>query len=265
MRKDDKPTVTREDIARALVELGLEKGDCVVVHSSLSSFGYVEGGPGAVVDAVRDVLGPEGTAVFPTFTGSWTEDFSKSIEDLMYTGAIPKAARMRDDFVKGYHPMYSICATGPMAPELVELNDCYIFPSAQYKFLHWMGEHGGKALLLGVDHNSNSSVHLVEEFGDLEYKIQDKAYWAVTVEEFVAMAPERQAELRDAHSGKNLSYTTRSHFNAVEEPLKRQGLIRFGKVGNAELRLMKIADVVRVGLEEVKRDPWFLRDKVRRK
>ena len=37
--KTEKPVVTREDIARALAALGLERGDCVIAHSSLSTAG----------------------------------------------------------------------------------------------------------------------------------------------------------------------------------------------------------------------------------
>jgi len=258
---NDTPTVTREDVARALTTLGVEADDLLIVHASLSSFGRVDGGPAAVVDAVLDAIGPEGTAVFPTFTGRNMRDLDAKIEDMMYTGVIPRTARLRDDFTKSRHPLYSICAKGPLARTLCEMNDRTIFPAAEHKFLHWMGERGGKALLLGVDHDSSSTVHLIEEFGDLEYKVQDKPYWSVTVGEFLAMPPERQKELRDAHSGRSLPYTTRSHFNSIEPPLVREGLIRFGRAGNAELRLMRIADVVRVGLEEVRRDPWFLRDR----
>ena len=257
-----KPTVTMENIVQALRDVGLTTRDLVVVHSSLSSFGYVQGGPGAVVDAVLEVIGPEGTVVFPTFTGSWTKDLKPSIDDLIYTGVITKTARKRDDFVKSFHPLYAICAKGPLARELCDFNDRYMFPAARHKFLHVMSERGGKVLLLGVDHDSNSSVHLVEEFGDLEYKIQDKTHWSLTVDEFMSIPPERQKEARHAHSGGDLDYSTVARFNRIEKHLKRADVIRFGKVGNADIRLMRIADLVRVGLEAVRKDPWLLRDKV---
>jgi len=264
-KQKDKPTVTRDDIRRGLAAVGLEPGDCVIVHSSLSRFGYVEGGPDAVVDAVLDAIGPEGTAVFPNFTGSQADYFGEPHEENIYTGVVGRAARRRDDFVNSRHPLYAICAKGPMAAELVALCDRYIFAAGETKFIHVMSRMGGKALLLGVDHNSNSSVHLIEEFGDLEYKIQDKSCWALTVEEFRAMPEEKQEELRELHSGVNLDYDTVCRFDRMDAPLKREGVMRVGRIGAAEVRLMKIADVVRVGLEEVKRDPWFLRAKVKKR
>ena len=49
-RKKTKAHVTKDDIRNGLAKLGLRQGDNVGVHSSLSSFGYVEGG----ADAVRN-------------------------------------------------------------------------------------------------------------------------------------------------------------------------------------------------------------------
>jgi len=42
--------VSKDDIEAGLRKLGLKEGDMVGVHSSLSSFGYVEGGPDTVVE-----------------------------------------------------------------------------------------------------------------------------------------------------------------------------------------------------------------------
>jgi len=285
-RRKGVPTVTREDIVRGLVEVGLEGGDAVLVHSSLSSFGRVQGGADAVVDAILEAVGPEGTVVFPTFTGDafaefmlneggtketavfpeWTgvkiADLARPEEQHIFTGAIPKEARRRCDFLRGFHPMYSICAKGPLALELVAFNDRYIFPSAEKKFVHLLGLKGGKVLLLGVDHASNSAIHLISEFAGLEYKVQDKAYWLLTVEEYLQMPRRRQQELYALHMGLNLEYRMEKHFDRIEEPLRAAGLIRFATVGNAKLRLMRIADLLRVGLEAVKRDPWFLVSKL---
>ena len=48
----DKVIVTQKHIAEGLQKLGLKKADIFFVHSSLSRFGYVEGGADAVIDAL---------------------------------------------------------------------------------------------------------------------------------------------------------------------------------------------------------------------
>jgi aminoglycoside N3'-acetyltransferase len=125
-----------------------------------------------------------------------------------------------------------------------------------------MSEHGGKSLLMGTTHSTNSAIHLIAEFAGSEYKMQDKAYWSVTVKEFLKLSRKEQADMLMPHLGRNLPYGLERHYDSIDGPLKKAGAIRFGKIGNAEVRLMKIADLVRVGLEEVKRDPCFLVSKL---
>ncbi|MGW0809371.1 AAC(3) family N-acetyltransferase [Nonomuraea sp. NPDC002799] len=48
--------------------LGVRFGQVILVHSSLSSLGHVDGGASTVVSALRDLIGGEGTLVVPTGT-----------------------------------------------------------------------------------------------------------------------------------------------------------------------------------------------------
>ena len=57
-------------LKKDMQNLGISAGDLLVVHSSFKSLGLVEGGAECVIAALKDVLGPEGTLVFPTFTYS---------------------------------------------------------------------------------------------------------------------------------------------------------------------------------------------------
>ena len=256
-------TVGRTDIVAGLKQMGLAANDVVIVHSSLSAFGKVTGGPAALVDAVLEVAGPKGTVVFPTFTGVDIDKISQDVTQLKpYTGAVPLVARDRGDFVVSRHPLYSICAKGPLAQELCELCDKYIFMSVEMKFIYRMGVYGGKVLLLGVTHKSNSAVHLVEEFSGVEYKVQDKAWWTLTVAEFTRLPQATQADMMDTHMGYKLPYRPIVHLDAIDAPMRKQGLIATAKIGNAQCHLMKIMDIVRVGAEESARDPWFLCDKI---
>ncbi|WP_217619280.1 AAC(3) family N-acetyltransferase, partial [Achromobacter sp. GbtcB20] len=59
--------VTRAELVRDLAGLGIARGDTLFVHSSLKSLGYVEGGAAAVVGALQDAAGPEGTLLVPTY------------------------------------------------------------------------------------------------------------------------------------------------------------------------------------------------------
>ncbi len=115
-----------------LKRLGVRKGDCVMLHSSLSSLGWVEGGAETVVEAFFDVMGPEGTLVTPGFTqGAWGERLA--MEDCeancaqkfcpskapSHEGAIPNAALKYPGKVRSCHPTTSWIANGAHAAEVV--------------------------------------------------------------------------------------------------------------------------------------------------
>ena len=80
-RKREKVRVTKEDIKKGLAELGLKRGDVVGVHSSLSSFGYVEGGADTVIDALLETVGEEGAVVMPTYSTN-REDVQRTPEEV---------------------------------------------------------------------------------------------------------------------------------------------------------------------------------------
>ena len=64
---------TVQSLGSDLRALGVTAGDTVLAHSSASSLGFVAGGAQAVVQALLDVLGPEGTLVVPTHTPDNTD------------------------------------------------------------------------------------------------------------------------------------------------------------------------------------------------
>jgi len=60
--------VTVPTIIDGLAALGLGEGARLLVHCSMSSFGHVEGGAQAIIEALTSVVGRSGTLVMPTLT-----------------------------------------------------------------------------------------------------------------------------------------------------------------------------------------------------
>lgn len=56
-----KTPVTRSDLVRDLHAIGVEQGQVLMLHASLSSIGSVIGGADSVVLALQEVLGDQGT------------------------------------------------------------------------------------------------------------------------------------------------------------------------------------------------------------
>ena len=72
-----------EKITKDLRSLGVKAGDVLLVHSSLSSMGHVEGGAETVIAALRAVLGEEGTLMLPTLS------YATSCADLYFSNNSP--------------------------------------------------------------------------------------------------------------------------------------------------------------------------------
>lgn len=58
--------ILKEEIVQKIREVGLEKGDAVMVHMSLKRMGYVCGGAQTVIEALMEVVGEDGTIMMPT-------------------------------------------------------------------------------------------------------------------------------------------------------------------------------------------------------
>ncbi len=166
-------TIVRQaDIQEALSQLGVEKGDTALVHSSLRSFGYVEGGPQVVIDAFGAVLGKEGTLVMPTlcqvdFANSYRTWYMDKPSDVGY---LTEYFRKQVYVYRSDHPTHSVAARGKLAYELTHEHTAYgphICPFGDGAFADsspWakMYQQNAKIVFIGVDLRYNTMKHLVE-------------------------------------------------------------------------------------------------------
>ncbi len=181
--KTSGPPPTRKSLCVDLRSLGLSEGSTILVHSSLSALGWVVGGAQTVVLALEDVIGTTGTLVMPAYSlnapepsawrnppvpESWWETirtewppFDRELSPGIHLGAIAEAFRHQRETERSDHPNNSFCARGPSARNLLEshsLDDSL----GEGSPLARLYERHGQVLLLGVDHSSNSSLHLAE-------------------------------------------------------------------------------------------------------
>ena len=57
--------VTKKELKNKLIKLGIEPGMILGVHSSLSSFGELEGGAITVIDTLKELVTDEGSIFMP--------------------------------------------------------------------------------------------------------------------------------------------------------------------------------------------------------
>lgn len=165
--------VSAAKMRAGLHRLGVAAGDALVVHSSLSSFGYVPGGAKTLLYALLDAVGSTGTLMVPTMTFGRCSLPNPSPEPFdpartpcdRSMGVLSETLRRYPDARRSSHPLVSVAALGPLAERLVEAQTLDE-PYAPYRVL---AELGGKVLLLGVGHTRNSTVHAAEYLAGLPY------------------------------------------------------------------------------------------------
>ncbi|MBE6687718.1 MAG: AAC(3) family N-acetyltransferase [Ruminococcaceae bacterium] len=162
-------------ICNDLISLGLNKGDSVIVHSSLSSMGYVEGGAQTVIDALTEVVGEEGTVLFPAFTYSTAyADSEFSVNDTpVCIGKIAETFRHNPGVLRSFHPTHSVCARGKHAADFVKNHGEDDTPMGVNSPYRKLPAYKAKILLLGCSTKSNSFLHALEEVADACYALTD--------------------------------------------------------------------------------------------
>jgi len=248
--------VSKEDIKAGLKEIGLKKGDIVGVHSSLKSLGFVEGGADAVINALLEIVGGEGTIVMPTYSTNrimmklTPEETAAGVswackilpydpkETPCWTGAIPETFRKRSGVVRSLHPLFSVTAIGPKAREIVEAGNVKNMES--WKRLL---ELGGYMLLIGVGLEVCTAMHLAEELVQFPKHILEK----VTPPKWVIEkypAPEW-----------DFDFGPYPNFAKMEEPCLKHKIMKTVKVGKAILKLVGLKDLINLYTEHLRRSP----------
>ena len=172
--KKFKEKATHLNLDRLIEEFqraGIKKGDTLFIHSSLKGLGYIENGANTIIDALKQVLTPEGTLIFPTFTikNSMFETLSntafvfnpKTSESTV--GSITNHFLNSKDVCRSIHPTHSVAAWGKNAvyitSEHYELETNFGHKTPFGKFL----ELNGKLMGLGINYAHVTFYHTYED------------------------------------------------------------------------------------------------------
>lgn len=230
--------VTKEDIKKGLIDLGLKGGDLVLVHSALASLGKVEGGADTVIDALLEVLGPKGTLMMPTLSGG----IFKREESPSGVGIITETFRKRPDVSRSLHPTHSVAAKGFLAEKMLADHEKSDTASGVDTPFGRNATNGGYILLLGVDQDRNTTLHTVEEYADAPW-LSDRS----------GQYYDDNGEIHTIHMKKFPG--PHRDFIGVDRILRETGVEKIGKVGNAVCRLIKAKEMIQTALAAFEKDP----------
>ncbi len=145
--------IDKSSLSKDLVAIGLKSGDIVNVKVSLKSIGKIDGGVNALIEAILEVIGPEGTLVCDSFNpcvSSYSRWFHKKEPvgrySKSYAGAFVNAVVSYPTSYRSSHPVQAFSAIGKYAKELTE---AHTKDSKPFSFLETMAARGGKNLRVG--------------------------------------------------------------------------------------------------------------------
>ncbi len=239
--------ITKPQIIEGLRDLGIKEEMELEVHSSLSSFGIVDGGAKTVIDALKEVVGQDGSIFMPALRLSPELPVSKNDKTL---GIFRK--------IKILEPDNTRTAMGVIADTFRSMPDVYtgngVFAISAWgknadmckSGLTYLISNGGKALLLGVDIYSLTAMHYVEDL--LPEKIRDIFRPS---DEVNKIYPPEQWVIEMGEPPVKPWYT-------IQEMAYRKGLIKTGVIGNCKCMFFDIWDVVGIYERELRNNPFKL-------
>ncbi|MEO8685786.1 MAG: aminoglycoside 3-N-acetyltransferase, partial [Devosia sp.] len=173
---------TRQALADHLSSLGLERGDSVLAHAALRSVGPILGGPDALIAAIGDVVGADGTLLgycdwqfedevlghpelrdqIPAFDPAR----SRSIRD---NGAFPELLRTTPGARRSGNPGASMAALGGRA-DWFTADHALDYGYGPHSPLGKLVEANGKTMLIGAPWDTMTLLHHAEHVADFPNK-----------------------------------------------------------------------------------------------
>ena len=251
MRSFAREPKTEASLQRDLAMIGVTHGMTLLVHSSLSSIGWVVGGAPTVVHVLLSVLGQSGTLVMPAATphcadpatwanprlpAAWLADVREHLPvfDARTTpttmGAICECFRNWPNTLRSDHPVESVCARGAAASTIVSEHPLAFSegPGGPFEKLYNLDCH---VLLLGVGFNRCTALHFAESLVDrrrvktLRFPVLDNGQrvWAEVP---------------------NVADDNGAHFPVVGQQYVTEEGVRQGRIGDAESMLFPMRGLV---------------------
>jgi aminoglycoside 3-N-acetyltransferase len=176
--------ISIESLVADLSRLGVRQGDVIYVRSKASAVGRVHPKE-ALLKALLQIIGPEGTLICPAFTSpSYRWSRTKTIFSATTpteSGALSRLALEYPGAIRSKHPTHSFVAIGPAAPKILLGHD---HSTAAFYPVEKMIEYQAKMLLIGCSKESPgfSTVHYAQERLGLSQQHLTKYFFGARIE-----------------------------------------------------------------------------------
>ncbi len=252
--------LSKSDLISAFTEIGIERGMTIIVHVSMSKFGYIIGGARTFVDALIEAVGYNGTIVMPLQCGENSEPsyfvnppmnfelyekyrqnhppFDPKLSETYHMSVVYDNLRRREKASVSYHPNCAFVAFGKYA-RLITADQPLDFGLGEGSPLAKLYDLKAYCLLAGVDFDNMTALHLSEYRSAVRPVILNGA--AISEDGQRVFKKYLDIEL-DSDDG----------FLAVGQILSNKGLVKETKINEAVLKLVRVDAAVDEGVEYFK-------------
>ena len=263
-----KNPLTKDNLSAALEKLGVKEGDTLVVHSGISGMGYLKGGADAMIGALQNTLGEDGTFMAPAFTNPYliadgginkghsfrpydTRNDGDLRDKTVRTGLLPKAMLKRADTFRSGHVTHEWVAMGKDAENIVSGHGLLDAPTGETSPLGKALEKNASVVFLGCSPNANTFLHYVETMAGVRYT--DPAVIQYIDKDGICRTGIMEKQLagcRNFYSGIDSDY--------YREAIKRGLHIESVSFGLATLYRMELRELYDITMQMIREDEFAL-------
>jgi len=120
---------SKKELCKNLIQIGLKNGDIVNVKASLKSVGNMENGAQTLIDALLEVVGPNGTIVTDSFVNTYpmwgVKYWANKVDSLTpsYAGVLANVMITNKGCYRSAHPVQKFAIIGRMASQWSQNHD----------------------------------------------------------------------------------------------------------------------------------------------
>jgi len=242
------------DIFKALRDSGIELGDTIFIHSSLSSFGKLVKGvtreefTNSFLTAVKKSVGSDGTIIMPTFTYSFCK---KQVYNPAITpsavGLFTEAFRKMPNVKRSIDPIFSVSSWGKFSEYYTKVgNSCFGNESVYQKIF----DNDVKIVFLGETFDI-TYIHFVEQAFGVPYRFIKSFKGEIIIDN------KRRPYVFDyfvRYLNKNIEYD----IEKLSKDLDRIGIITTSYLGFSKIRSLKARKIFDKVIQALKKDIYYL-------
>lgn len=235
-QKESGSVITKADLLARFREIGIQEGDSLLVHSSLSKIGYVENGAETIVDALLEAVGITGNLLMPSSPNALLQlDYIRQNEifDVKNTpsklGSVTENFRKRIGVKRSLNATEPVCVLGPDADYLTNGHFKELTPYSMNSPFFRLIEKNGKILYLGVTlANAGTSLHTLEDAVDFCYPVYYSEVFKTKIKDETGTIHEVETKVH------NPEYSVKRRCDELIPRFIEEGVCQKNMIGKAE-------------------------------